>query len=129
MIAGAEPAADVAAALAGHDAADREALLRLRTIIVEEAAAPEIGGVVESLKWGQPSYAPPRKVGTPVRLGLGKTGEPALLVHCGTTLIADWTAARGAGDRVEGARALIVARGAEEDARAFIRAALTYRRR
>lgn len=49
---------------------------------------PEIALIEESLKWGQPSYATNPKTGTPIRLGLHEEDQPALFVHCQTTLVA-----------------------------------------
>ena len=62
-------------------------LRELRELIFDVASEIEgVGSVAETLKWGQPSYAV--KQGTPIRLGVSPSGDPALLVHCQTTLIA-----------------------------------------
>ncbi|MEQ8442426.1 MAG: DUF1801 domain-containing protein [Alphaproteobacteria bacterium] len=70
---------------------ERTQLLALRDLIYDTAAAtPESGKIVESLKWGQPSFATVEPVsGTPIRLGIpkGGGGTVALYVHCGTRLI------------------------------------------
>ncbi len=69
----------------------RPYLLALRQLIFETAATiPDCGEVIESLKWGQPSYATVNpKSGTPIRLGTPKSspGCYALFVPCQTTLI------------------------------------------
>lgn len=39
--------------------------------------------LTEALKWGQPSFAPPQRAGTPVRVG-AEAGRAALYVHCGS---------------------------------------------
>lgn len=63
----------------------------VRDIIYRQAAqSPEIGEIVETLKWGVPSYltvAP--KSGTTVRLAEPRAfpGQLAVSVHCQTTLI------------------------------------------
>lgn len=56
---------EIFAALCAYTPGERATMLHLRAAIFEEAAAPEIEDVEESLKWGQPSYAPPRKAGAP----------------------------------------------------------------
>ena len=43
--------------------------------------------LVETVKWGQPSFAPPPREGTPVRLGW-EAGRPALYVHCSSPVAA-----------------------------------------
>src|SRR6185436_187895 len=67
----------------------REALLALRGLIL--AVASEAGvEVVETLKWGQPSYLPARpRVGTTVRIDAlkGSADGYAMYVHCQTTLM------------------------------------------
>ena len=53
-------------------------------------ASTQVGQIEEALKWGQPSYLTYNpKSGTPTRLGLLKSGEPAVFVHCQTSLIAE----------------------------------------
>ena len=42
--------------------------------------------LVESVKWGQPSFAPSPRDGTAVRLGL-EAGQPALFVHCRSPVV------------------------------------------
>lgn len=41
----------------------------------------------EAFKWGQPSFAPPVRMGTPVRVG-EHGGRPALFVHCQSPVMA-----------------------------------------
>lgn len=66
-----------------------DALFRLRDLIFETAAEnPEIGELLESLKWGQPSYTPKKaNIGSSVRLGLNKSGNPALFFICHTNIV------------------------------------------
>lgn len=89
------------------------------------AETPEAGAIVEEVKWGQPSFATRPKTGSPIRLGLSKTGAPAVFVHCQTTLVADYVAGPGNDAVVEGSRAVIVPDD-PDDLRPLIRAALTY---
>jgi len=73
----------------------REALLRLRGLILETARdltdRPNgIGPVLETLKWGQPSYLPKKpKTGSTVRIDALKDGQYdfAMYFHCQTTLV------------------------------------------
>lgn len=67
-------------------------LERLRDIIRAAAEASGTAPLEESLKWGQPSFAPPKRAGTPVRLSWSeKTPDRVeLLVHCQTTLVDAW---------------------------------------
>ncbi|KNG95078.1 DUF1801 domain-containing protein [Pseudaestuariivita atlantica] len=120
----------VARAFARFEPADRSALLAIRRVIFEEASLiPELGGVTETLKWGEPSYAPvvPR-TGSPIRLGLAKAGGVAVFAHCQTSLIADFRHLMGARFAYDGSRAVLAGQGAHipDDLRPLIRAALTY---
>lgn len=120
---------DIDAALAQLPPDAASSLRAARRAIGEEAAALDPPQTVEaSLKWGQPSLRAADGGGTAIRLGLAKSGAPALLVHCGTTLVADWAAARPEAV-VEGNRALLIGPEGVDPLRPFIRAALTYRRR
>ena len=65
-------------------------LLELRSLIFETAhEIAEVGQLVETLKWGQPSYLPARpRVGSTVRLGSGKAPDRvALFFHCQSRLV------------------------------------------
>ena len=68
--------------------------MELRTLIFETASQyPEIGPLSETLKWGEPSYAPAKpKTGTAVRVAW-KSRSPEtinLYVNCQTSLIERW---------------------------------------
>jgi hypothetical protein len=80
---------DIATAIDLHppDVAGR--LHDLRALIYDVAATTAgCGTITESLKWGQPSFEAIRpRSGTPLRVGLAKTGEVALYAHCQTTVI------------------------------------------
>ncbi|MBO6884604.1 MAG: hypothetical protein JJ869_13655 [Marivita sp.] len=79
---------DIQAALNVLPDTARLVLVRLREAIFEVASTIQNAGqVTETLKWGQPSYAV--ATGTPLRLGITKTGGPATFVHCQTTVVAD----------------------------------------
>ena len=108
----------------------RAALEGLREMIFDVATGlTEVTGVEESLKWGQPSYAPKPKTGTPIRLGVTKGGEATLFVHCQTTLVSDLEADNAHGLRTIDNRAVVLPLEGVADhpgLRGFVRAALTY---
>lgn len=88
------PDPQIAEVLDRHPAGLCDALNRLRDLIMDVAA--ETAGesrLVETLKWGQPSYlteAP--KSGATVRIDADAShdGDYALYVPCSTTLVAEW---------------------------------------
>lgn len=68
---------------------DRALLAPLRRLILDTAAAlPAIGAIEESVKWGEPSYAPQKKrIGSSVRLARRKDGKVSMNFICHTGLI------------------------------------------
>ncbi len=125
------PAAPIRAAFARHPPAVQAALLRLRKLIFQTAERnAQVGSILETLKWGAPSYLTPSGSGTTLRLESGPgDGEYALRVHCQTRLV---EFARGRfGDRLryDGRRGLIFRTGdrlPEREVIEFIKRALTY---
>ncbi|MEH6835130.1 MULTISPECIES: DUF1801 domain-containing protein [Falsihalocynthiibacter] len=99
----------VAAVFAGFPRPARDGTLLLRSIIFEIADRDErVGGVSETLKWGQPSYLPIAKnVGTPIRLGVPKAGGFALFVHCQTTVISEFRTLFSGDFEFDGNRAVL----------------------
>ena len=85
------PPAEVAQAFNAFPKKAQIKLLQLRKLIYSTAAGnSRIGPLVETLKWGQPSYLPKKpRVGTTVRLGFSdKTPDKIqMFVHCQTTLV------------------------------------------
>ena len=85
------PPAEVAQAFNAFPKKAQVKLLQLRKLIYSTAAGnSRIGPLVETLKWGQPSYLPKKpRVGTTVRLGFSdKTPDKIqMFVHCQTTLV------------------------------------------
>ncbi len=79
----------VDAALRQFPAQHQSIALRIRGIILEVAEQLNLdGGVVETLKWGQPSWLPARRgVGTTVRLAVHDDTMLGLYVHCQTNLL------------------------------------------
>lgn len=107
------PSAEVAAAIEAAPAAVRGALHDLRSLILEAAAArPEVGDLVETLKWSEPAYLPKKpRIGTTVRMNAlkGSDTEVALYFHCQTTLVEEFRALYPERCAFEGNRALIMA--------------------
>lgn len=125
----ADPA--VEAAFAAFPAPRRGSLLALRGLIFATAdEMPEAGGLLETLKWGQPAYLTARRRGgTTVRLGVPKAGGLALLVHCQSGVIPAFRNQFPQGFRFDGNRAVLFR--ADEDLpmdalRLVIRHALGY---
>lgn len=111
---GHHPFADeaVEAAFAEFPKGQREKLLRLRDLIYEAAGGiDEMGGLVETLKWGQPSYLPAKpRVGSTVRLGGFKddSDRVALFFHCQTRLVETFREIYGDQFDFEGNRAISI---------------------
>ena len=113
----------------------REKLLELRQMVLETAAVtPGVGKIVETLKWGQPSYLTVRpKSGTTIRLDAHNVNQNqiGLYVHCQTSLIGTFRQ-RYPHLTYEGNRAIILnAQSAlpQETLRHCIALALTYHKR
>lgn len=89
----------------------RAPLLGLRALILATAVqTPQVGEVVETLKWGQPAYLPARpRVGTTVRIDAlaGTPGGYAMYFHCQTRLLATFRDLYPDDLTFEGSRALI----------------------
>ncbi len=122
---------NIEAAFRGFSDELRDDFLSLREMIFDVANETDgIDGLEESLKWGQPSYRPKARFGTAVRLGIGKTGGPALLTHCQTRVLHDFRTAFPDSFHYDGNRGLELTdatKGKHEELRLFIRSALTYR--
>ena len=106
-------------------------LLALRDLIfATHADTPGSGQLIETLKWGQPSYLTEKpKTGSTIRLGLPKSGGTAIYTHCQTTLISDFRVLFPDEFTYEGNRAVHFAEGETPDAAKLvflIRNALTY---
>lgn len=112
----------------------RPQLLDLRELVFEIAAKTDAAGeIVEALKWGQPSYLTVRpKSGSTIRLGVGKSGRPALFCHCQTSLISEFRDIYPKTFDFEGNRALVLKEGGalpKAELAHCIALALTYHRR
>lgn len=94
MSAGGGLPAHIIGAIAAYPEAAQARFTILRRLIFETADQhPEIGPLTESLKWGEPSYAPKRaRTGTAVRIAWKEKAPEAisLFVNCQTSLVSDW---------------------------------------
>lgn len=118
--------AEIAACFNAFPPVERQVLKALRQTVLNVACERSIAPMVEAVKWGQPSLAPPKKFGTPVRLGLQGT-RPALFVHCGSPVIARFREIAPEAE-LDGNRAYLP-RGADDPALpVFLGIALGYRR-
>ncbi len=101
----------VAALFEGYPDPLRDRLLVLRGLIFDTAARVlGAGRLVETLKWGQPSYLPETpRVGTTVRIDATKGKPPgyALYVHCQTSLVSTYRETYPDLFRFEGNRAIV----------------------
>lgn len=127
---------DVEAKFDAFPEKERVGLLQLRALILETAdQLPNVGAVEETLKWGQPSYVTtPTKLGkpksgSPIRLGIPKTGGFGIYTHCQTTLISDFQNLFPDDFTYEGNRAIHFDNADQmplDKLRLFISSALTY---
>ena len=123
----------VKAVFDGYAPEIRDQLLGLRALIFEAADDIEqVGKLVETLKWGQPSYLQLKaRVGTTVRIDARKEPECgyAMYVHCQTTLADDFRELYPDHFKFEGNRALLFDTGVEvprDELKHCIGLALTY---
>jgi hypothetical protein len=80
---------DVKSALARFPDGLRETALSLVQLVKDTAAGlPVVGPLQDSLKWGEPSFAPKRKnVGSSVRIAARRDGKIAMNFICHTGLV------------------------------------------
>jgi hypothetical protein len=101
----------------------------LRRLIAEAGAASAAGEIVESVKWGQASFAPARpRVGSSVRIERRTNGALALMFICHTGLVDRFRELYGNRLQCEGNRAIVIEAGAdvpEEEIRHCIAMAFT----
>jgi hypothetical protein len=113
----------------------RRTMMQLRDLIFAAAGADAVGGVTETLKWGQPAYLPVKaRAGTTIRLGSVREAPEAcaLLVHCQTNLVDTYRGLFGDDLTFQGNRAILFEPGAALPKRAVrhcIDLALTYHAR
>lgn len=109
---------------------ERAGLLQLRELILSIGAEdPKVPSVTEGLRWGEPAYLTPARVGSTIRLGMPKAGGFAIYANCNSTIISDFAEAYPDWDIIEGNRAVVFKSADDIDPvrhGALIRAALTY---
>ncbi|WP_395175742.1 DUF1801 domain-containing protein [Roseibium alexandrii] len=88
------PEADALSLIEREPPQIRDGLLELRRLILETAVETDgAGKIVETLKWGQPSYLTEKpKSGTTIRIAKdgSELGDIALYVSCSTSLVSEW---------------------------------------
>ena len=85
----------------------------LRGLIAETARETDgVGEIAESVKWGEPSFAPVRpRVGSSVRLQERANGDVALMFICHTGLVERFRELYGDMLTLEGNRAIVLSGG------------------
>ncbi|WP_162617668.1 DUF1801 domain-containing protein [Yoonia maritima] len=109
----------------------RTSAMILRDLIFQVAKnIPKVGGLTETLKWGQPSYlTATSKSGTTLRIGAPKTGGCAIYAHCATNVISTYADTFPGLDQIEGTRAVHFKHSQDivpDRIKLLIRHALTY---
>ena len=104
---------------------------RLRALILESARETEgVGDLAESLKWGEPSFAPKKpRVGSSVRLAIRDAETVAMLFICHTHLVDRFRELYPDSFAFEGDRALVFKVGEtvpEAETKHCVAMALTY---
>jgi hypothetical protein len=116
--------------LAGYTGEALERLQPLRQLVLDTAAARGVGAVEESLKWGEPSYAPLKKgVGSSVRIAPRRDGKVSMNFICHTGLVAKFRELYADRLEFEGNRTIIIDPAAplpKEELRHCVALALTY---
>jgi hypothetical protein len=103
--------AAVQAVFDSYPAGLRKKLLKLRQLIIDTAAiTPGVGGLTETLKWGEPAYLTPSKSGSTVRIDCTKDQLGyAIYFNCNTTLVDTFRSMFPHTFNFEGNRALVFA--------------------
>jgi hypothetical protein len=103
--------AAVQAVFDSYPAGLRKKLLKLRQLIIDTAAVtPGVGGLTETLKWGEPAYLTPSKSGSTVRIDCTKDQLGyAIYFNCNTTLVDTFRSMFPHTFNFEGNRALVFA--------------------
>jgi hypothetical protein len=101
---------DVKSALAGFPDGLRETALSLARLIKDIAEnLTAVGELQDSLKWGEPSFAPKRKnVGSSVRIAARRDGKIAMNFICHTGLVERFREIYAGQLEFEGNRTIVV---------------------
>jgi len=104
-------------------------LEQVRSLILSTHKKSErVGELSEALRWGQLSYL--TDTGSMIRLGMSKSGQPAMFFHCGTSLVETYRAQYAHEFEFEGNRALVLTSSVASTKKALahcIEQALTYK--
>lgn len=119
--------------MAGYPPKLRPTMKKLRKLVREVANSnADVGELVETLKWGQPSFLPKRpRIGTTVRMDTVSEdpARVALYFHCQTTLVETFRELYSGTLSFEGNRAIVLDASRplpEAELRHCIEMALTY---
>ena len=99
---------DVSRVFESYPESMRGKMLRLRKIVLETASETEgVDAVVETLKWGEPSYI--TKGGSTVRIGWKEKtpGQYAIYFNCNSSLVETFKAVYGEAFTFDGKRAIV----------------------
>jgi hypothetical protein len=98
---------DVKAKLESYPRDIRPALLRIRKLILDVAREDNVGEIIETLKWGEPSYF--TKQGCAVRFDWKpkKPDQYAIYFNCRTSLVETFKEIYGDLFKYEGNRAIV----------------------
>jgi hypothetical protein len=101
---------EVISALAGFPETMRETAQALVSLVNETASSlPGVGQLEDSLKWGEPSFAPKRKnVGSSVRIAARRDGRIAMNFICHTGLVERFREIYSSKLEFEGNRTIVV---------------------
>ena len=109
-----------------------KALMQLRSLILStHKKMANVGELSEVLRWGQLSYLTVKpQTGSMIRLGMSKSGKPAMFFHCGTSLIETYRAQYSHEFEFEGNRAVVLTSSVSSTKAALahcVEQALTYK--
>lgn len=128
-----KPPPDVTATFASYPPEIRKRVLKLRELIFDVAARTQgVGGLEESLKWGEPAYiTAASKSGSTIRIAWKKRKptQYAMYFNCQTTLMDSFKTMFPTAFKFEGNRALVFETHEEvpvEALRICVAMALTY---
>ena len=107
-------------------------MLYLRQLVLEVASEiPGLGEVVETLKWGEPSYVSPRGATLRIDWKKSKPNQYAMYFHCKTKLVETFREIYRDQFKFEGNRAIVFSMNDEipvEELKCCISLSLNYHR-
>jgi hypothetical protein len=130
-----KPPAYVQSVISTYPKSVQRNLLAVRKLIFEVAEQDSnIGSVVETLKWNEPSYTTKPKTGTTIRIAWHnkKPDKYGLYVPCSTTLVSEFKRKFKTKHEYDGTRGILFDINQKvlvEDMKYFIKEALIYHKR